>query len=107
MSIIYPTDLKHCQLTYLNSFSKGATIYTQGEEAKEFYYIINGLIGLYHSLTTEKKVWYAFTRKENILAIERYLIEISIIVMLKYLLTQCLLGLNRQTLIHFLLRILR
>ncbi|MDY4281159.1 MAG: Crp/Fnr family transcriptional regulator [[Pasteurella] mairii] len=55
MSIIYPTDLKHCQLTYLNSFSKGATIYTQGEEAKEFYYIINGLIGLYHSLDNGKE----------------------------------------------------
>ncbi|MCI7719454.1 Crp/Fnr family transcriptional regulator [[Pasteurella] aerogenes] len=55
MSIVYPKDLKHCQLTYLNAFAKGVTIYAQGESAKEFYYITSGLVGLYHSLDNGKE----------------------------------------------------
>lgn len=52
---IYPTDLKQCQLTHLHAFLKGMTVYTQGESAKEFYFLNSGLIGLYHTLNNGKE----------------------------------------------------
>lgn len=55
MNLLHPTDLKRCQLTHLHSFTKGMTVYKQGETAKEFYYVNNGLIGLYHTLDNGKE----------------------------------------------------
>lgn len=52
---ILPTDLKGCQLTYLHQLSKGMTVYNQGEKAQEFYYVKQGLIGLYHTLNNGKE----------------------------------------------------
>jgi hypothetical protein len=52
---ILPTDLKGCQLTYLHQLAKGMTVYNQGEKAQEFYYIKQGLIGLYHTLNNGKE----------------------------------------------------
>lgn len=52
---ILPTDLKGCQLTYLHQLAKGMTVYNQGEKAQEFYYVKQGLIGLYHTLNNGKE----------------------------------------------------
>ncbi|OOF58739.1 Crp/Fnr family transcriptional regulator [Rodentibacter myodis] len=54
-SPIQPTDLSHCQLTHLQPLVKGMTVYQQGETATEFYYIKQGLIGLYHTLDNGKE----------------------------------------------------
>ncbi|WP_032093869.1 MULTISPECIES: Crp/Fnr family transcriptional regulator [Pasteurellaceae] len=53
--LILPTDLKDCQLTYLHQLAKGMTVYNQGEKAQEFYYVQQGLIGLYHMLDNGKE----------------------------------------------------
>lgn len=52
---ILPMDLKGCQLTYLHQLAKGMTVYNQGEKAQEFYYVKQGLIGLYHTLNNGKE----------------------------------------------------
>ena len=52
---ILPTDLKGCQLTYFHQLAKGMTVYNQGEKAQEFYYVKQGLIGLYHTLNNGKE----------------------------------------------------
>ena len=52
---ILPTDLKGCQLTYLHQLGKGMTVYNQGEKAQKFYYVRQGLIGLYHTLNNGKE----------------------------------------------------
>ncbi|MDA5609874.1 hypothetical protein NM947_01520 [Pasteurella multocida] len=43
---IGPTNLQHCQLTYLHQLAKGMTVYQQGEVAQEFYFVKEGLVGL-------------------------------------------------------------
>ncbi|MGX2947941.1 Crp/Fnr family transcriptional regulator [Frederiksenia canicola] len=50
-----PDLLNACKLTHLHPLSKGMSIYKQGETAKEFYFIQNGLVGLYHTLDNGKE----------------------------------------------------
>lgn len=52
---IQPEELKHCQLTHLHQLTKGMTVYQQGEVAQEFYYVKQGLVGLYHTLDNGKE----------------------------------------------------
>lgn len=52
---ICPDGLKSCKLTHLHPLSKGMTIYKQGETANEFYFIKQGLVGLYHTLDNGKE----------------------------------------------------
>lgn len=49
------TTLKSCEITPLHAFSKGMTVYKQGETGKAFYYLNSGLIGLYHALDNGKE----------------------------------------------------
>ncbi|OOF59422.1 Crp/Fnr family transcriptional regulator [Rodentibacter genomosp. 2] len=53
--LIVPTELARCQLNRLSQMNKGTVIYQQGEKAHEFYYIKQGLIGLYHTLDNGKE----------------------------------------------------
>lgn len=48
-------DFNECQLTYLRSLKRGTVIYKQGAQANEFYYVQQGLIGLYHTLENGKE----------------------------------------------------
>lgn len=50
-----PNALKQCQLSEFHNLSKGTVVYKQGDHAKEFYYIKQGLIGLYHRLDNGKE----------------------------------------------------
>lgn len=50
-----PETLSECQLSHLHHLEKGVTVYSQGEEAQEFYYLKKGLIGLYHMLDNGKE----------------------------------------------------
>ncbi|MGR3807323.1 cAMP-binding domain of CRP or a regulatory subunit of cAMP-dependent protein kinases [Pasteurella testudinis DSM 23072] len=50
-----PHQLQHCQVTLLHTLEKGTVIYSQGESAKEFYFVQQGLIGLYHLLESGKE----------------------------------------------------
>ncbi|HDR1062859.1 Crp/Fnr family transcriptional regulator [Pasteurella multocida] len=52
---ILPSNLQHCQLTYLHQLAKGMTVYQQGEVAQEFYFVKSGLVGLYHTLDNGKE----------------------------------------------------
>lgn len=52
---ILPEQLTYCQLSHLHQLSKGMTVYQQGEIAQEFYYIKQGLVGLYHTLDNGKE----------------------------------------------------
>ncbi|WP_139130035.1 cyclic nucleotide-binding domain-containing protein, partial [Escherichia coli] len=52
---IGPTNLQHCQLTYLHQLAKGMTVYQQGQVAQEFYFVKEGLVGLYHTLDNGKE----------------------------------------------------
>ncbi|MGR6979950.1 Crp/Fnr family transcriptional regulator [Testudinibacter sp. P27/CKL/0425] len=50
-----PQQLQHCHLSVLHTLEKGTVIYSQGSLAKEFYYVQQGLIGLYHILENGKE----------------------------------------------------
>lgn len=50
-----PDQLTACQLTTLSHLEKGLLIYSQGHQAKEFYFLKSGLIGLYHMLENGKE----------------------------------------------------
>ncbi|QLB12459.1 CRP-like cAMP-binding protein [Bisgaardia hudsonensis] len=52
---ILPSTLIHCKLKHFHTFFKGMTVYKQGEIAQEFYFIKEGLIGLYHTLDNGKE----------------------------------------------------
>ncbi|MDH2997725.1 cyclic nucleotide-binding protein [Pasteurellaceae bacterium LFhippo2] len=52
---VLPEGLKECQITQLHPFTKGMSVYSQGETAREFYYVNSGLIGLYHTLENGKE----------------------------------------------------
>lgn len=52
---LHPNDLTHCQCTPLHTIAKGTQIYQQGEFAQAFYYVEDGLIGLYHTLGNGKE----------------------------------------------------
>lgn len=52
---ILPNTLTYCKLKYFYPFCKGMTVYKQGETAQEFYFIKDGLIGLYHTLDNGKE----------------------------------------------------
>ncbi|KAE9529311.1 Crp/Fnr family transcriptional regulator [Testudinibacter aquarius] len=54
-SSIAPTALCYCQLIDLHQLHKGMMVYQQGEIAQEFYYVKQGLIGLYHMLDNGKE----------------------------------------------------
>ncbi|MEG9476735.1 Crp/Fnr family transcriptional regulator [Mannheimia indoligenes] len=56
-AIDFPTPemLRDCQLSSLNYLEKGVTVYSQGSQAQEFYYLKKGLIGLYHMLDNGKE----------------------------------------------------
>lgn len=49
-----PESLIDCQLTHIR-LDKGLVVYSQGEQAQDFYYLNNGLIGLYHMLDSGKE----------------------------------------------------
>lgn len=55
ISSVSPETLKQCQLNPLYSLEKGILIYSQGQQANEFYFIEQGLIGLYHMLPNGKE----------------------------------------------------
>lgn len=50
-----PDQLTACQLTTISDLEKGLLIYSQGYQAKEFYFLKRGLIGLYHMLENGKE----------------------------------------------------
>lgn len=50
-----PEQLAACQLTTMSDLEKGVSIYLQGHQAKEFYFLKSGLIGLYHMLENGKE----------------------------------------------------
>ncbi|MGV6988527.1 Crp/Fnr family transcriptional regulator [Testudinibacter sp. P80/BLE/0925] len=52
---ILPTALSYCQVIHLHNLPKGMSVYEQGEVAQEFYYVKQGLIGLYHMLDNGKE----------------------------------------------------
>ncbi|MCW9709574.1 Crp/Fnr family transcriptional regulator [Avibacterium sp. 21-586] len=55
MKIVETIQLKNCQCNHLTTIEKGVQIYHQGEIAQSFYFIQNGLIGLYHTLENGKE----------------------------------------------------
>lgn len=50
-----PDQLTACQFTTLTRLEKGVQIYSQGHQAKEFYFLKSGLVGLYHMLDNGKE----------------------------------------------------
>lgn len=50
-----PDNLVECQINRLDYQDKGAAVYLQGEQAQAFYYLSDGLIGLYHMLDNGKE----------------------------------------------------
>lgn len=50
-----PDQLTACHLTKLTGLEKGSLIYAQGHQAREFYFLKSGLIGLYHMLENGKE----------------------------------------------------
>ncbi|MFA9500407.1 Crp/Fnr family transcriptional regulator [Mannheimia sp. E15BD] len=50
-----PEQLLSCQLSVISDLEKGEMIYAQGHQAKEFYFLKSGLIGLYHMLENGKE----------------------------------------------------
>ncbi|QIW16801.1 cAMP-binding protein [Pasteurellaceae bacterium RH1A] len=55
MRPLLPSQLTDCQLSQLEALSKGSIIYTQGDAAREFYFLQSGLVGLYHTLENGKE----------------------------------------------------
>ena len=54
-ALVKPELLADCHITRLHQLEKGTVIYSQGEQANEFYYVEKGLIGLYHILENGKE----------------------------------------------------
>ncbi|OOS00365.1 cyclic nucleotide-binding protein [Haemophilus paracuniculus] len=52
---IYPESLNACKLTNLHRMSKGMVVYQQGQTAQGFYFIKQGLVGLFHTLDNGKE----------------------------------------------------
>ena len=54
MTKFTPADCVDCEIFTLNALDKGCTVYDQGGSAQQFYYVKEGLIGLYHILKNGK-----------------------------------------------------
>lgn len=50
-----PESLIECQTNRLDCREKGTAVYLQGDQAQAFYYLTDGLIGLYHMLDNGKE----------------------------------------------------
>ena len=50
-----PQNLHQCVISESKTLGKNSLIYTQGEKPKEFYFLRQGLVGLYHSLENGKE----------------------------------------------------
>lgn len=99
MNLLHPTDLKQCQLTHLHSFTKGMTVYKQGETAKEFYYVNSGLIGLYHTLDNGKESLVRLYQKGDYFGYRTLFGDNATIATPKFWLKQRSFGLSPKTLI--------
>ncbi|MFZ7342705.1 Crp/Fnr family transcriptional regulator [Avibacterium volantium] len=55
MKMLEQMNLKNCQYNHLVALEKGTQIYRQGDTAQSFYFVKNGLIGLYHTLENGKE----------------------------------------------------
>ncbi|HHF5405354.1 TPA: Crp/Fnr family transcriptional regulator [Haemophilus influenzae] len=50
-----PQNLNECIISESKTLEKNSLIYAQGEKPKEFYFLKQGLVGLYHSLENGKE----------------------------------------------------
>lgn len=50
-----PQNLNKCIISESKTLEKNSLIYAQGEKPKEFYFLKQGLVGLYHSLENGKE----------------------------------------------------
>ena len=48
--VFSPDDCTDCDVFALNALEKGCSVYDQGDTALQFYYVKEGLVGLYHIL---------------------------------------------------------
>lgn len=53
---IDPHALQSCTLSDLDNLETGSYVYVQGESAESFYYVISGIIGLYHVIENGKEI---------------------------------------------------
>ena len=52
--VFSPDDCTDCDVFALNALEKGCSVYDQGDTALQFYYVKEGLVGLYHILENGK-----------------------------------------------------
>lgn len=50
-----PQNLNECIISESKTLEKNSLVYAQGEKPKEFYFLKQGLVGLYHSLENGKE----------------------------------------------------
>ncbi|QEQ60382.1 Crp/Fnr family transcriptional regulator [Haemophilus influenzae biotype aegyptius] len=55
LSYYLPQNLNKCIISESKTLEKNSLIYAQGEKPKEFYFLKQGLVGLYHSLENGKE----------------------------------------------------
>ena len=61
--VFSPDDCTDCDVFALNALEKGCSVYDQGDTALQFYYVKEGLVGLYHIWKTENQVWSVYIKK--------------------------------------------